>query len=69
MELFAKVVNGWNSLTIFWKSSSSILDVWQGSEYVSDDHPSFATLLQKGQIITNWHIHVVDVVKKVSFLD
>ena len=30
---FAKIVNGWEKLTIFPKSS--ILDVWLGSEYVS----------------------------------
>ena len=30
MELFLKIVNGWNSLTIFPKNS--ILDVWQGAE-------------------------------------
>ena len=33
MELFAKTINGWKSLTIFAKIS--ILDVWQGSEYTS----------------------------------
>ena len=33
MELFAKMINGFQSLTKFGKSSS--LDVWQGSEYVS----------------------------------
>ena len=30
-SIFVKIVNGWNSLTIFAKHS--ILDVWQGSEY------------------------------------
>ena len=34
MELFAKIVNSFLSLTIFAKSS--ILDVWQGFEYNSD---------------------------------
>ena len=34
MELFEKTDNGWKLLTIVAKSS--ILDVWQGSEYVSD---------------------------------
>ena len=33
MELFAKMVNGLKLLTVFTKSS--ILDVWQGSEYDS----------------------------------
>ena len=33
MEHFAKIVNGFQALTIFAKHS--ILDVWQGSEYVS----------------------------------
>ena len=33
MELSAKIVNGWNLLTIFAKRS--ILDVWQGSKYAS----------------------------------
>ena len=32
-ELFAKTVNSWMPLNIFTKSS--ILDVWQGSEYAS----------------------------------
>ena len=31
MELFAKIANDWESLAIFAKSS--ILDLWQGSEY------------------------------------
>ena len=31
MELFAKIVDGWHPLNIFTKSS--ILDVWQFSEY------------------------------------
>ena len=35
MELFAKIVNTWKPLTIFAKNS--ILDIWQGSEYVSMD--------------------------------
>ena len=34
MALFAKLVDGWNPLTIFAKSS--ILDVWQGSENAFD---------------------------------
>ena len=34
MKLFEKTDNGWKLLTIVAKSS--ILDVWQGSEYVSD---------------------------------
>ena len=34
MKLFAKTVNGYKPLTIF--AESSILDVWQGSEYASD---------------------------------
>ena len=33
MKAFLKIVNVFQSLTIFAKSS--ILDVWQGSEYVS----------------------------------
>ena len=33
MESFAKIVNGFQSLTIFAKRY--ILDVWQGSEYAS----------------------------------
>ena len=33
MELFVKIVNGLKPLTVFKKSS--ILDAWQGSEYVS----------------------------------
>ena len=33
IELFAKIVNGFQPLIIFTKSS--ILDVWQGSEYAS----------------------------------
>ena len=33
MELFAKIVNGLQSLTT--SSKSSILDVWQASEYAS----------------------------------
>ena len=33
MEIFAKIVNGFQPLTIFAKSS--ILDVLQGSEYAS----------------------------------
>ena len=34
MELFEKIDIGWKLLTIVAKSS--ILDVWQGSEYASD---------------------------------
>ena len=33
MERFAKIVNGYQLLTIFTKRS--ILDIWQGSEYAS----------------------------------
>ena len=33
MELFAKIVNGFQLLAIFAKNS--ILDVWQASEYAS----------------------------------
>ena len=33
MELYLKIVNVFQPLTIF--ANSSILDVWQGSEYVS----------------------------------
>ena len=33
MELFSEIVNGFQPLTISTKSS--VLDVWQGSEYVS----------------------------------
>ena len=33
MEAFAKIVKDWEPLTIF--SNSSVLDVWQGSEYTS----------------------------------
>ena len=32
MEFFAKIIEGWKPLIIFEKKS--ILDVWQGSEYV-----------------------------------
>ena len=34
MELFEKIDIGWKLLTIV--ANSSILDVWQGSEYASD---------------------------------
>ena len=34
MGFFEKINNGWKLLTIVEKSS--ILDVWQGSEYASD---------------------------------
>ena len=34
MELFAKIVNGWKPLFIFTKGS--ILDLWLGSEYTSE---------------------------------
>ena len=34
MELFAKIIKNEESLTIFAKTS--ILDVWQGSEYASE---------------------------------
>ena len=44
MELFAKIVNGNQPLTIFAKSST--LDVFQGSEYI------FETLLEA--LITNF---------------
>ena len=33
MDLFAKIINGWKTLTIFAKRS--ILDIWLGSEYAS----------------------------------
>ena len=33
MKLFAKIVNGWKLLTIF---QSLILDISQGSEYISE---------------------------------
>ena len=34
MEFFAKIVNHWKLLIIFTKSS--VLDVWVGSEYISE---------------------------------
>ena len=37
IELFAKIVSGSQLLTISVKSS--ILDVWQGSEWTSEVHP------------------------------
>ena len=37
MEPFAKIVNGFQLLTIFTKSS--ILDVWQGYEHAPDVAP------------------------------
>ena len=33
MELFVKIVDGWRPLAIFAKST--IVDIWQGSEYAS----------------------------------
>ena len=37
MELFAKIVNSFKLLIILAKCS--VLDIWQGTEYVSDgDH-------------------------------
>ena len=39
IELFEKVVNGFQPLTIFEKSS--ILDVWQGSEYASGNNQKY----------------------------
>ena len=34
MDVFAKIVNGFSSLTIF--AESSVLDVWQESEFASE---------------------------------
>ena len=45
MQFFAKIVNGFYSFTSFAKKS--ILDVWQGSEYVS---VRFCILLVKSDI-------------------
>ena len=39
MELFVIIVNGLQPLTIFEKSF--MLDVWMGSEYVSEDIPGY----------------------------
>ena len=39
MEYFAKIVNGFETLTIFAKRS--VLDVWQGFEYASSSHQIF----------------------------
>ena len=36
MELYARVVNSWKSLTFF--ARTTIFGVWQGSEYASDIH-------------------------------
>ena len=42
MEPFAKEINGLRHLTIF--AECSILEVWQGSKYASDDYISLLHL-------------------------
>ena len=42
MEPFAKEINGLRHLTIF--TERSILDVWRGSKYASDDYISLLHL-------------------------
>ena len=42
IDRFAKIGTGFKPLTIFAKRS--ILDVWQGSEYVSDDYTNAGLL-------------------------
>ena len=57
---FAKVVNGWKSFTIFPKTS--ILDVWQGSEYASDK--GFSRI--RSQILTFYRNYAVCQIQKQS---
>ena len=45
MDLFAKIVNGFNQLTVFIESSIS--DVWLGSEYLSRDSKAIVNFLKK----------------------
>ena len=45
MKPFVKIVNAEKPLTIFAKSS--ILDVWQGSEYASGWTRTFSKILEK----------------------
>ena len=51
MELFAEIVNGFQSLTIsvvnYFRKKSSILDVWLGSEYASDNNINTAIFWDK----------------------
>ena len=49
MELFVKIVNGWQPLTIFAKSS--ILDVCQGSEYAYVTNMLFYSYIWKNKSI------------------
>ena len=48
MEVFTKIVNGFSFLTIFAKSS--ILDVWQDSEFASEANND----LRKKLILAVW---------------
>ena len=53
MEFFAKIVNGFQLLTIFAKSS--LLDVRLGSEYASDSY--YFELINKSEIyFADWNI-------------
>ena len=47
IELFPKIINGWNLLTIFTKSF--ILDIWQGSEYTSEYCKRAEQLVERDQ--------------------
>ena len=65
MELFEKLVNGFQLLTIFIKSS--ILDVWQGSEYASElEHEHFEAKDQVKKIRT-LNLNKISVNKKDYF--
>ena len=50
MELFAKIANGWKPSTIFAKSS--ILDIWESSNYASAHLDFLSSLFYAIKIIT-----------------
>ena len=56
MEHFPKIVNSWKPLIIMAKSS--ILDVWQGSEYASGEISDYIRIARYLDSSINVHIAV-----------
>ena len=52
MNIFAKIVNGYKPFTIFVKGA--ILDVWQGSEYVTDSSSEKLKNTMQHENTLNW---------------
>ena len=52
MDCFSKILNGWKLLFIIAKRS--ILDVWQGSEYISANRGVFMTFSNMNEGTFQW---------------